>query len=38
LAAVDHSRAFLVMESEFSGGLGSPVEIVIDGEHHSRRR
>ncbi len=25
-------RAFLVLEREFSGGLGSPVEIVIDGE------
>jgi putative drug exporter of the RND superfamily len=25
-------RAFLIMEREFSGGLGSPVEIVVDGE------
>ena len=25
-------QAFVVMEREFSGGLGSPVEIVVDGE------
>jgi putative drug exporter of the RND superfamily len=25
-------QAFLILESEFSGGLGSPVEIVIDGD------
>ena len=24
-------QAFLVLEREFSGGLGSPVEIVVDG-------
>ncbi|MFV1961886.1 MAG: MMPL family transporter [Acidimicrobiia bacterium] len=29
---VESKQAFLVLESEFSGGLGSPVEIVIDGE------
>ena len=28
----DSKQAFLVLEREFSGGLGSPVEIVIDGE------
>ncbi len=29
---VESKQAFLVLESEFSGGLGSPVEIVVDGE------
>jgi RND superfamily putative drug exporter len=29
---VDSKRAFLVMEEQFSGGLGSPVEIVVDGD------
>ena len=29
---VESKQAFLVLESEFSGGLGSPVEIVIDGD------
>jgi RND superfamily putative drug exporter len=29
---VESKQAFLILESEFSGGLGSPVEIVIDGE------
>ena len=29
---VESKKAFLVLEKEFSGGLGSPVEIVIDGE------
>ena len=28
----ESKQAFLIMESEFSGGLGSPVEVVIDGE------
>jgi len=28
----ESKQAFLILESEFSGGLGSPVEIVIDGE------
>jgi RND superfamily putative drug exporter len=28
----ESKQAFLVLESEFSGGLGSPVEVVIDGE------
>ncbi len=28
---VESKRAFLTMEREFSGGLGSPVEIVVDG-------
>ena len=30
----DSKQAFLVLEREFSGGPGSPVEIVIDGENH----
>ena len=29
---VESKRAFLILESEFSGGLGSPVEIVVDGD------
>jgi RND superfamily putative drug exporter len=29
---VESKRAFLVLEREFSGGLGSPVEVVIDGD------
>lgn len=29
---VESKRAFLVLEREFSGGLGSPVEIVVDGD------
>ncbi|HET6771490.1 MAG TPA: MMPL family transporter [Actinomycetota bacterium] len=29
---VESKQAFLVLERDFSGGLGSPVEIVIDGE------
>ncbi len=29
---VDSKQAFIVLEREFSGGLGSPVEIVVDGE------
>jgi RND superfamily putative drug exporter len=29
---VESKQAFLVLEEEFSGGLGSPVEVVIDGE------
>ena len=28
---VESKKAFLVLEREFSGGLGSPVEIVVDG-------
>jgi putative drug exporter of the RND superfamily len=28
----ESKQAFLILESEFSGGLGSPVEIVIDGD------
>jgi RND superfamily putative drug exporter len=28
----ESKQAFLIMENEFSGGLGSPVEIVIDGD------
>jgi RND superfamily putative drug exporter len=28
----ESKQAFLIMESEFSGGLGSPVEIVVDGD------
>ena len=28
----ESKQAFLIMEREFSGGLGSPVEVVIDGE------
>ncbi len=28
----ESKQAFLVLEREFSGGLGSPVEIVVDGE------
>src|SRR4030095_10965616 len=27
----ESKQAFLILEREFSGGLGSPVEIVIDG-------
>jgi putative drug exporter of the RND superfamily len=29
---VESKQAFLILESEFSGGLGSPVEIVVDGD------
>jgi uncharacterized membrane protein YdfJ with MMPL/SSD domain len=29
---VQSKKAFLILEKEFSGGLGSPVEIVIDGD------
>jgi RND superfamily putative drug exporter len=29
---VESKQAFIILESEFSGGLGSPVEIVVDGE------
>ncbi|CAN5298531.1 MMPL family transporter [soil metagenome] len=29
---VESKQAFLILEREFSGGLGSPVEIVIDGD------
>ncbi len=29
---VESKRAFVILEEEFSGGLGSPVEIVIDGD------
>jgi RND superfamily putative drug exporter len=29
---VESKQAFLLLERDFSGGLGSPVEIVIDGE------
>ena len=29
---VDSKQAFVILEREFSGGLGSPVEIVIDGD------
>ena len=28
----ESKQAFLIMEREFSGGLGSPIEVVIDGE------
>ena len=28
----ESKQAFLIMEREFAGGLGSPVEIVVDGE------
>ena len=31
----ESKQAFLVVESEFSGGLGSPVEIVVDGRDHA---
>ena len=29
---VESKQAFLILDEEFSGGLGSPVEIVIDGD------
>ena len=29
---VDSKQAFMILKREFSGGLGSPVEIVIDGD------
>jgi putative drug exporter of the RND superfamily len=28
----ESKQAFVILESEFSGGLGSPVEVVLDGE------
>jgi RND superfamily putative drug exporter len=28
---VEAKQAFLILEEEFSGGLGEPIEIVIDG-------
>jgi RND superfamily putative drug exporter len=29
---VDSKQAFVILDQEFSGGLGSPVEIVVDGD------